>query len=1154
MDSSKYKCLTQLEHVLQRPDMYIGATAVAPIESLVFYQEGTKTVSRVEEAVYSPALVHLFSEVLVNAIDNQERCASQRTIRIDTKKDGTFKIWNDGDTIPITKQEDGRYIPTVIFSEFLSGSNFDDVDRTTGGCNGVGIKAVNAWSKRFQLVILNAECKRRFEQSFSNNMSEMSNADVKYTAAKKSSLSVEWTPDYERLGMDVSDGLPDDVMRVIESKAIEACVCTRPDVTVYLNGKKLGIKTPAALMSALYSKGSVCKDSVAAPNGCSLQVAVAECESNQSGRTVAFVNGVSCPNGTHIDMVVRRVFETVMNKVKKKNADAVRPSRARDAMNLVIVLRTHSPRFTSQKKDTLDTPVRQFGFTWDPSETFRSAVSKSGIVQRVNDLLGEKEEKNLCKLQGSIRRANLSLIKGFDPARLAGKGSDCWLIVTEGESAKTLAVAGVSSIGRDRFGIYPLRGKLLNVKRVGDKKCAANRELADMCSIIGLERSKEYTPESVRRLRYTRLAIFADQDHDGSHIAGLVLNWIATHYPSVLQSSDFLYRIVTPIIRATNPVTKDRTPFFSYVEFDDWRKSLVKPVTDFKVYKGLGTSTPEEAVEYFAKWDQHVIQIQYSGDTCAGTLNLFFDETLADARKDFILNEYDSRSFVDYSLETTDIDTFLRNEMSHFSVADVKRSIPSVIDGFKPTQRKVMHTFLKKRFTYEQKVFEAAAAVCKDTAYHHGDQSMVDTVIGMAQDHCGTNNIAFFVPKGTFGSRLDAPKVHAKARYINTFLDPVTEHFFRKEDNVVLAFKEDEGRKIEPETFVPVVPTVLINGAFGIATGWMSFVPNYNPEEIIEACLNFARSGEWTHDSLIPWYRHYGGEITLNDGTFCTTGRCEVVRGEGNVVLRVSELPICRWSHDYVEWLKESFISDRYDAANEKGRVRFASDVKDECSVYGIGIDVYVYEEARVHFSDDQLVGMLHLSETKKMHNMYLFDGYGKLRRFSSAEEILQEHAAYRVKVYDQRKTKQLELLREEQMFLEHKKKYLAMLREGRMDVRTPKGDKISYFEEQFFPRMSDSYDYLTELPISSLGDDAFTRLEAKVTDNEKKISNLLSKTACDMWTQELETLLEEYHKYSATKDAVRVRVERTRSSTVTGKKEFRNNTKRRKKVTSSAP
>ena len=318
-----FRCLSQLEHVLHRPDMYLGSTTVQPVSALAFYQEDGKVRSELVTATLNPALLKLLDEAIVNALDNQEKCDNQKSIRLDVDDAGKITVSNDGDTIPIEKYSDtDDWLPTCVFSRFLTGSNFDDSeDKFTGGKFGIGIKATNAWSTLFRYTVVNARDKKRFEQTCRDNMSVVEAPVLKAVALKRSCTTVEFVPDYARLGMPwvLERGLDPALRRILESRAFEACACTRADVHVHLNGAKLACKSAATLVQAMGGCGAVAKDAVETEHGIVWQAFVAPVGGDDHGRTVAFVNGIACHAGAHVDYAHRKIKEIVLAKIKRKD-------------------------------------------------------------------------------------------------------------------------------------------------------------------------------------------------------------------------------------------------------------------------------------------------------------------------------------------------------------------------------------------------------------------------------------------------------------------------------------------------------------------------------------------------------------------------------------------------------------------------------------------------------------------------------------------------------------------------------------------------------------------------------------------------------------------------------------------------------------------
>jgi len=450
-------------------------------------------------------------------------------------------------------------------------------------------------------------------------------------------------------------------------------------------------------------------------------------------------------------------------------------------------------------------------------------LSETGIVDTVLKVAGAKEEAKLKRLGGTKKKRLLGIEK-LDDANLAGrKESDkCTLIVTEGDSAKSLADAGLSEIGRDYYGVFPLRGKFLNVRDANIKQITTNKEIQNLLQIIGLKIGTKY--EDKKSLRYGCLMVMADQDHDGSHIKGLIINFIHKFWPSLVKMNTFVKEFSTPIIKARKG-TQTLT-FFTQQEYEQWKRSIGKKVKNWniKYYKGLGTSDNEEAKEYFSQLQKHTIVYRYEDEDDDKHIDLAFSKTQADARKDW-LNTYDENNYVDHSLSFISYKDFVNKELIGYSRANCIRAIPSICDGFKPGQRKILFACFKRNLTQEIKVAQLSGYVAEKSAYHHGEQSLASTIVGMAQNFVGSNNINHLEPKGQFGTRSMGGKDAASARYIYTKLTAIAKCVFHKNDKFLLNYLNEEGQSIEPEYYIPVIPMILVNGAEGIGTGWSTSIP-----------------------------------------------------------------------------------------------------------------------------------------------------------------------------------------------------------------------------------------------------------------------------------------------------------------------------------------
>jgi DNA topoisomerase-2 len=261
--------------------------------------------------------------------------------------------------------------------------------------------------------------------------------------------------------------------------------------------------------------------------------------------------------------------------------------------------------------------------------------------------------------------------------------------------------------------------------------------------------------------------IMADQDHDGSHIKGLIINFIHWYNPSLLLVPGFLQEFVTPIVKAVKG--KKSETFYTIPQYEQWRDTL--PEADqkkwkCKYYKGLGTSTAAEAKEYFRDLEKNCIEFQWE-DEDEEWIKLAFDKKKATDRKHWIENVH-CETYVDYDVDFMRYSDFFNKEFVLYSQASVTRAIPALMDGFKPSQRKVLYACFKRNLKSEIKVAQLAGYVSEHAQYHHGEASLMGAIIGMAQTFVGSNNINLLFPSGQFGTRLMGGSDAASPRYIFT--------------------------------------------------------------------------------------------------------------------------------------------------------------------------------------------------------------------------------------------------------------------------------------------------------------------------------------------------------------------------------------------------
>jgi len=420
--------------------------------------------------------------------------------------------------------------------------------------------------------------------------------------------------------------------------------------------------------------------------------------------------------------------------------------------------------------------------------------------------------------------------------------------------------------------------------------------------------------------------IMTDQDHDGSHIKGLLVNFISAYWPSLLRRRGFMREFITPIVVATKKGGKERKAFFTIPEYEEWVKTTDNGKGwDIKYYKGLGTSKNKEAKMYFSNLPRHVKNFKHTGSACDNSIDMAFNKKRCEDRKIWLSN-FREGTYLDQSVRNITYTDFINKELILFSMADNVRSIPSVVDGFKPGQRKILFSCFKRKLKREIKVVQLGGYVSEHAAYHHGEVSLVQTIIGMAQNFVGSNNINLLYPSGQFGTRDQGGKNASAPRYIFTKLCPIARAIFHEDDDALLDYQNDDGLWVEPSWYVPVIPMVMVNGAEGIGTGYSTFLPQYNPVDIVNNLRLMIRGEE--PKPMVPWYNGWTGHMQYQPNkttlSYTTVGRVEAL---GQRVVAILELPVRMWTDNYkaavFEKMKEKDLIEDVRCYSEGGKVCF---------------------------------------------------------------------------------------------------------------------------------------------------------------------------------------------------------------------------------------
>ena len=1069
----QYQKVSQYEHILKRPDSYIGSIEFQK-EKLWVYNSETEQLE-FRDVKYVPGLFKIFDEILVNAADNYQNDKSMKYIKVEIdRKNNRIKVKNGGKGIPIEIHKKYKmYVPQLIFGNLLTSSNYnDDVKKVTGGRNGYGAKLTNIYSKTFIVETADESTGKKYYQKFYDNMLKF-NEPIIEDYSKEDFTCITFEPDLPRFGMTELD---DDIVALFEKRVFDMAGVTPKTVSVYLNGKKLKVKNFEDYIR-MYLEASKEEDEMDPPivyesphERWEVGMSLSESQFQQ----VSFVNAISTTKGgKHVDYCVDKIIKVIMEKIAKKDKNLnIKPQHIKQHLWIFVNCLIENPVFSSQTKETLTSKKEDFGSEFEFSDTFLKNVIKTNIVERcLRYAKTREEEKNLRKLNsGTKKTARLIGIEKLDDANWAGtkNSSKCTLILTEGDSAKSLAMAGIEVVGRDAFGCFPLRGKLLNVRECSTHKILKNQEIQYLMKILGIKIGETYT--DVKNLRYGSILIMTDQDVDGSHIKGLIINFIHTFWPSLIKLNGFMRQFITPILKASKG--KEVKSFYTIPEYEKWVKSLHNNTKGWKIkyYKGLGTSSNKEAQEYFANIQRHRIDFEYKDERDDESIDMAFNKKKAEERKNWLMNFDPNTPPLNLDVSKISYNKFINRELILFSMYDNQRSIPSVCDGLKPSERKILYGCFKKNLREEIKVAQLVGYISEHTAYKHGEQSLAGTIVAMAQNFVGSNNINLLMPNGQFGTRNKGGKDCASSRYIFTELNKVTRHLFNQNDSPLMDYIFEEGQKIEPNWYLPIIPMILVNGCEGIGTGWRSQLPCFNPHEIVRSLKSKLKGNGFT--KLEPWYKGYQGEIKenpQNKGNYIVTGKYHWDEENPKKVI-ITEIPIKKWTEDYKYFLQElmgiEIISRNNDESKGQkkkgkgnGRKRsqdnsedeekqkkkkkeiIVEDLRENHTYNRVCFEVTLLDEYAKKFKQDEelFIKTFNLQTTINIKNMVLFSPEGKLKKYNSIEEILETFYGLRLKYYHLRKDYMISVLKKEVATLSNKARFIKMVIEDELIIKRKK-------------------------------------------------------------------------------------------------------------------
>ena len=1114
--SEKYKKLSAVEHVLLRPEMYIGSVETSGQNAFVFSELTGKMEWK--HVSVNHGLLKIIDEILLNATDNIQSSKGAQTYINVTVNPETCEttVENDGDGIPVRRHSEHKniYVPELIFGHLLSGSNFGDTSESSAaGRHGYGAKLTNIFSNKFEAL---CETKgKSLRIVWRDNMSRVDEMVLGTVAdGKQNRTRISFAPDLSRFGHRPSQKLSPEMFNMIRTRVI-TLAASFPSVTIRWNGSP-ALPSGSTFLNFVEMFGT----SLGYGESARLQLGFAALPTaqgtKQGRRYLAVVNGiVTHSGGTHVNSVhnfLEEAIEVAAESATTEKNLIIPTSGVSRCVIPVIIMKVNNPKFDSQNKARLVSEANIVFGKVVTKERIAAGLLEQDWFLKMGESRSAADAKVANEALGSVigsvsanerklsKQLATRISKLVDAPRKSNAIEPKTMIVTEGDSAKALVLNSLTTHQRKYIGIFPLRGKIINV-RANPTQFRKSKELLELFTAMGLKFGKVY--KTTEDLRYERLVILTDQDVDGAHIRGLLLSMLEHEWPSLALKPGFINIFATPLVRVMPTGSKTLLDFFSTSDYDNWRKKE-SIGHKCKYYKGLGTFTTLEGKLYFEQFEKMLSPVNFS-DKGRDLLNKAFAPECIQWRKEWTSKPQlalvgDSLAATSVAGKPIDVGNFINTDLWAFAAAGNRRSMPSIIDGLKPSQRKIIWAMLKRPAGQPAvKVAQLSGYIAEMSSFHHGEMALQGTIIKMAQDFTGSNNINLLVPEGQFGSRVELGNDHAAARYIYTKLSKCARLLFPAADDSVLSPIVEDGQELEPTYFVPVISTLLCNGSTGIGFGFASNIPGHHPLDVIKATrrrINGEKSKDIVAD-LVPWAVGYFGTMERLDepGSFACLGHATVVQATKTMsTINIREIPFDMSTTRGKEIVGSRLDEEKiYSFSDQSGgnHVDFDLTVEDESVAWlrengqgnlarGLGLQKIVSIRATVVHRNGEIQELGH-----------------------DLAPILDQHYEARLELYKKRKLARLEALRMQRISQESVVKFVSLVLTRKIDLQ--KDDLAKYCASQSLPRIDDSYNYLLSKPISFFSAKNLVHQQQLLDDIIEEAKMLQKTSEFDMWLGELD-------------------------------------------------
>lgn len=1106
-----YRHLTWLEHVKLRPQMFLGHDEPVAREQWTWDFDAKKPVVRT--VLLAEALRKIFDEVVQNAFDNVKHGTRRVAVRVGD--DDSITVCNDGATLALepSKQDPAVYVPEMVFTRFLTGSNFvpDKAQAHEGaGMNGVGVKATFAMSDIVLLELCDGE--RVYTQRFADRLERIDPPSIQPAQQKKPwSTTIAFRPSLRAFKTaSLAELRGPAYLYLLKCAAYHA-----GRVHVYWASERIhcsSLKAYAALFDVAVAHGSVEDDAFRFGVGLAPPAAGPDVEIRES-----CVSGIdTTEGGTHMVALEHAAVRAVQRAVQAKHRDVKVSARmVLSRLALFCFYRMRAPAFSGQTKTKLKSELPKElveGLDKAVDAALRAAPDVlNGIVADVVARVQGKEAQALARELGGNAQKRRVDVDGLDDAEDAGKpvgGQDCMLFVVEGFSAKTLAMGGIAALGRKKYGALALRGKPKNVSNVPLAKALQLPSVKGLATAMGFKAG----PFDASKLRYGKLCIMVDQDNHGAHICALVLQILKTYWPEMLTQNR-VWRFVTPLVKVFRSKKDEESlrasaEFFDEDVFEEWKVAHFRTGMTTRYYKGLGSHDPQEVRGYFGPGNvgKHLKQFVYDTD---GELWLYAAMSAPPEKRREWLNAAPKVHRIDYSKATLSVFEFVEVDVRRFAHEQNGAMLSSMVDGLKPVQRKILFVGLKECGN-AKKVPELAGMLASQAQYHHGDDSAKNAVMNMAMSWPGSNNLACFTALGNVGSRRgaseggDAKRARyatgddaSNPRYVAVRLSRMARLVLRSEDDAILEHVSIDGVAAEPRVYFPTVPLALVNGTSGIGVGVEASIPNFSLDRIVRVLTRFA-GGEpvqdWDAAVGVPHYHGFNGTFEPHPSGAGWT--CRGVFQRSGAVISVTEIPIGTSITGYRVFLGE---------LESAGRV---SNVRDRSTANVPSFEFKVADAEDKAWEPNYATLKL---EQRVKFSFRFFSSTNAIKTYASLSEFMQEWVGVKLAALERRKVHVLAGMRAEAARKHRELAFMRLVKDGQ--VKLGRMTQVELRAVLDVHGLGAHEDELLRRSLRACAKDNVKAEQAAYDAFCESIRTYESTTAAQMWVKELGELMHEWKR-----------------------------------------